>query len=365
MNLKILYQWTNEIARHFQCLNTWQVVNLALFSFAEALAGSCQQTAIARQAACGEMVASTVKRLQRFIGNENWCDKRFFVELATWVLSKVKADRLYLLVDETKLKDRLGIMMIGLAFEGRCIPLVWRCYKANSSKDYPVEGQIGMIVAMLELIQEAMPADKEALVLADRGIGTSPQLCQKLGAMGLKYLFRISKQSKMMRADRKWESIYDQVRSGEVWQSSGIVFKKRGRIPAHVRAIWEANCDEPWLLITNDARVSGYEYALRNWQEQSFRDLKSGGWNWLQSRIRCPQRMTRFLAILALAYAWMISAGCHAVAQNCASTLITDSKGRRRRKWSLFKEGLQFFKDYVIRRELWLPFNLIADKRLC
>lgn len=364
MNLKVLYQWTNELARHLPSLNVWQIMNLALFSYAVALAGASQQIAIARRAACAEKAATALKRLQRFLGNEKWCTEQFFLEWMTWVLSKVKPGRVYLLVDESKLKDRLGIMMIGLAFESRCIPLIWRCYKANSSKDYPVEGQSAMIVALLKLILRVMPADMEPLVLADRGIGTSPQLCRAIDAMGLKYLFRITKQCKIITEDGEL-TIHNQVKPGTIWAASGKVFKKRGRIPAHVRAIWDKHCKQPWLLVTNNASCSGYEYAMRNWQEQSFRDLKSGGWNWAQSYIRCPQRMTRFIAILVLAYAWMISLGSHAVAQDCASPLIQDKTGKRRRKWSLFKEGLQFLYDYVLRKGIYLQFSLIPDKRLC
>lgn len=365
MNLNILYQWTDEIARHLPSLNGCQIVNLSLFSYGVVLSWSSQQSAIARRIACGELVASAVKRLQRFTGNEKWCNERFFVEWSSWVISKLRASSICLLVDETKLKDRMGIMMIGLAFENRCIPLYWTCYKANSSKDYRAEGQVDMIAGMLRQIQQAIPADRSVLVLADRGIGTSPRLCQKIDALGLNYLFRITKQSKISIENAEWMTIYEQVRPGQSWSGSGKVFKKRGRVPAHVRAIWKQDYDQPWLLVTNDPQLSGYEYALRNWQEQGFRELKSGGWNWAESYVSCPRRMTRLIAILVLAYAWIIGLGCHAVAQDSATTLIKDSTGIRRRKWSLFKEGLEFFYDYVIRKGLYLPFTLIPDNRLC
>ena len=55
-------------------------------------------------------------------------------------------------------------------------------------------------------------------------------------------------------------------------------------------------------VVTNDERLTGYEYARRNWQEQSFRDLKSGGWHWGDSRVRSPQHVANLLVLLALAY---------------------------------------------------------------
>ena len=363
MNPKILYHWINELASHLPSLNGWQAVSIGLFSYGVVLAGSSRQRAIARQIVCGEKTLSAVKRLQRLLGNQRWCIETFFAEWSQWMLSRLKTQRIDLLVDETKLKDRLGVMMVGVAFEGRCIPLAWRCYRANSRADYPAEGQAAMIASLLRLIQAGLPADKTARVLADRGIGTSPRLCQTIDDMGWLYLFRITKQSKIVTSTGEW-TIYDQAQPGKVWRASGQVFKKRGRIPAHVCAIWDKGCDEPWLLVTNDPNCNGCDYAQRSWQEQSFRDLKRGGWQWTQSGVRCRRRMTRLLVILVVAYAWMISWGCHAVERDQASRLIRDGAGGWRRQWSLFREGWRFFCDAVIRKGIFLELRFVADKRL-
>ncbi len=364
MNLKVLYQWTKQLARYLPSLNGWQVANLALFSYGVVLAESSQQMSIARKVACGEMLTSAARRLRRFIANEKWAGEQFFLDWSRAILTDLKAKRIYLLVDETKIKDRVAVMMVGLAFESRCIPLVWRCYKANSHQHYPAGGQVAMIVELLSLVQRSMPSGMKAVVLADRGIGTSPRLCKLVNAKGLKYLFRITRQTKIINEAGEL-TIYHQVKPGQSWSASGKVFKKRGRIPAHVRAIWDAGCVEPWLLVTNDQDLSGREYAQRNWQEQTFRDLKSGGWNWPRSYLRCPQKMSRFLAILALAYTWMISFGSHAVEQGRTRPLVQDKTGKWRRQWSLFKEGLQFFTEYVARKGISPQLQFVADRRLC
>lgn len=361
MNHKLLYQWSQTIAKHLKSLNSWQIESLALFSYGAALAGSSRQINMARQVVCGEKVASTIKRLQRFLGNDKWLDDQFFIEWSRWILSILPSRRVYLLVDETKLADKHGAMFIGLAFECRCLPLVWQSYKANSREDYPPEGQVDMIVAMLRLIQQAMPDGKYAIVMADRGIGGSSDLCRKVDKLGLRFLFRINKQSKMV-VDGEELLIYEQVKPGGEWAASGQVFKNNASLPAHVRALWRRKYTSPWLLITNDEQLSGYEYGQRNHQEQSFRDMKSGGLHWGITRVSCPQRMRRLIAILVLAYAWMISLGCHAVEQGYASPLIGRGENKRR-KWSLFLEGMAFLCEQVVRKGLWFPFDLFADKR--
>ena len=58
----------------------------------------------------------------------------------------------------------------------------------------------------------------------------------------------------------------------------------------------------------------------------------------------------------------MVSLGCHAAEQGCTTHLIGKGKARRR-KWSVFREGVMFFLEHVNRKGLWFPFALFADKR--
>ncbi len=365
INHRVLYQWTNELAMHLPSLNSWQVDNLALFSYGVIQAESSQQMKIARKVVCGEQVMTAERRLRRFIANEHVCLGRFFSEWTGWVMGRLEAEKIVLVVDETKLADRLAMMVVGVAFEGRCIPLAWRCYPANDSDTYPAEGQVEMIADLLRRVQAGVPATKSVLVLADRGIGTSPDLCHKVAAMGWHYLFRVTKQSKIITEDGEY-TIYQQVHPAQTWAASGLIFKKRGRIPAYARAVWSDGYNEPWALVTNDEQLTGLEYAQRNWQEQCFRDLKSGGWQWSTSQVRRPDRMARFMMILVVAYAWVLGLGSYAVHWQRTRHLIQPTgETFRRRQWSLFKEGLQLFTDYVTRYGICLTLCFVSDKRLC
>jgi len=177
-----------------------------------------------------------------------------------------------------------------------------------------------------------------------------------------RYLFRVTCQTKVVTEDGDY-TIAQQVRPGEVWMQAGRVFKKRGQIPAYARALWEVGYDEPWALVTNDPRLSGHAYARRNWQEQSFRDLKSGGWKWGDSRIRLPQHAANLLVVLSVAYAWVLALGSQAVAAGCAQPLVRRPDGTRRRLWSLFKEGLRYFAQVVQRHTVCLGLLFIPDRR--
>lgn len=362
MNYKLLYQLEQLLSAHVPCLNSWQQANVALFSYGVIRAESCQQGAIARAVSCGEHVESTARRFRRWLANQALDWNAYFEAWSRWVVDSVSGEQVTLLVDETKLHDRMGVMLVGLAWQGRCLPLAWRTYRANRQADYPAEGQVGVIRALLETVKAGIGKSKSVLVLADRGIGCSPALCRVVEELEWHYLFRVTCQTKLVTDDTDY-TIAQQVRPGEVWQQSGRVFKQRGRIPAHARAVWGVGYDEPWALVTNDERLTGHEYARRNWQEQSFRDLKSAGWHWGDSRIRSPQHTANLLVILAIAYTWMVALGSQAVAAGCAQPLVRRPDGTLRRLWSLFREGLRYFVQVVQRQTLCLPFTFIPDTR--
>lgn len=362
MNYQLLYQLEDMLSAHLPSMNSWQQANVALFSYGVILAESCQQGQIARQVSCAEQVESTTRRFRRFLDNQALDLKAFFGEWSRWVVQALGEDRITLLVDETKLHDRIGVMMVGVAWQGRCLPLAWRTYAANQSEGYPSEGQVGMIETLLQQVQVGIGEQVSVLVLADRGIGCSPALCRAVAAMGWHYLFRVTCQTKIVTQQGDY-TIAQQVQPGEIWAQEGSVFKQRGRIPAHARALWAKGYDQPWALVTNDARLTGHEYAQRNWQEQSFRDLKSGGWAWDGSRIRNPQHVANLVILLAIAYTWMVALGSQAVAAGCAQPLVRRANDTYRRLWSLFREGLRYFVEVVQRYTICLGWVFIPDRR--
>lgn len=362
MNNPLLYQWEQLLAGRLGCLNSWQQANVALFSYGIIRAEGCQQGEVARQVSCGEAVESAARRWRRFLDNDAFPLEGFFEAWSGWVVEALGVEQVTLLVDETKLHERIGVMLVGVAWEGRCLPLAWRTYRANSAADYPPEGQVQLIEGLLRRIQAGLPQGIEVLILADRGIGTSPALCRAVAKLGWHYLFRVTCQTQVVTSTGEL-TIAQQVQPGEIWAASGAVFKKRGHIPAHARALWSVSYDEPWALVTNDERLTGHEYARRNWQEQSFRDLKSGGWHWGESRIRHPDHVARLLVLLALAYTWTVALGSQAIAAGRAQPLIRQANGTYRRLWSLFKEGLNYFVEWVQRHTLCPSLVFIPDHR--
>jgi hypothetical protein len=339
MSLRQLYQWVKReskrwdgVTRHFQ-------ENVVVFSRGVAYAQSSQIRKIA--GSVPGKADSQRRRLQRFLKGSDHLES-FFQGWTRTVVKGLKAQPVVLVVDETKLKEQLAVMVVGVVFEGRCIPLAWRVYVANSSADYPSEGQADMIIGLLQQVRAGMPSRTSVRVLADRGIGTSPRLLRGIIGLGWTFLVRVTKQSKLILASGEEVSFYQQVQqAGESYAASGVVFKRRGRIPAHVRVLWKAGAQERWALVTNDPQLHGWEYAQRMWIEEAFRDLKSHGWQVEASSLTDPVRMTRLWIVLVVAYAWMLFLGQAAVQAGRGVRPKRKPDGRAVRQCSLFREGRQ------------------------
>lgn len=341
MNQRQLYQWVRETSKTWTGVTRHFRENVVIFSGGVVRARSSHLRKIA-----GCVVGnhdSQRRRLQRFVGGEQNLEA-FFRGWTRSVVSALTTRPVVLVVDETKLRGQFGVMVVGVVVEGRCIPLAWRVYRANSHADYPAEGQARMIIRLLKQVRAGLPAGMPVRVLADRGIGTSPLLLRGIAALGWNFLVRVTKQSKVILADGAEVTFFEQVQQpGETYSASGLVFKKRGRIPAHVRVLWGRRAQERWALVTNDPQLTGWEYAQRMWIEEAFRDLKSHGWQVEANGLTDPSRMARLWIVLVVAYAWMLLWGQAVTAAGQAAWLKRRPDGSYVRRWSLFREGWQAF----------------------
>lgn len=341
MNPKQLYHWVRYVSKTWPGVTRHFRENVCVFSRAVVRAQSSQLRKIAGCA--GGQADSQRRRLQRFVKRAQPLEA-FFTAWTGTVITALKPQTVVLVVDETKLKDQLGVMVVGIVYHKRCLPLAWRVYRANSAADYPAEGQVQMIMTLLNTVRAGLSKTMAVRVLADRGIGTSPQLMREIMALGWTFLFRVTKQSKIILPSGEALSFFEQVSyPGQSYQASGTVFKRRGHIAGHVRVLWGQQAQERWSLVTNDASLTGWEYAQRAWIEPAFRDLKSHGWQVEQAALTDPARMSHLWILLIVAYVWMVLWGATVAGEGQSAALRRRFDGSYIRRWSLFREGRQAF----------------------
>jgi hypothetical protein len=344
MNLPLLYQWNAMIDKGFPEMGRWQKLTLGVLSYGILLAQSCTLSKVCQHLSGKAENSSLERRIQRWLANE-----RVVIEplLRLWVkqvLALWGKGALLILVDETKLSDHVSVMMVGVAYQGSAIPLVWRAYTVN---DYPVEGQVGLLNGLLDQLRSLIPADQAVLLLADRGLGTSPAWQAHLSESGWPYLLRVQRSTRIRLAGHKLQPLWHLVGYGQSWTGRGQVFKKAGWQWKWVYLTWEVGYAEPMCLFSNQSDLSAQLYARRFYHEASFRDLKSDGFQWQRSHIWLPSHVERLLLALALATLWTLSEGTRV--SNFHPLTV------HQQRLSVFRRGL----DYLFER-----FHTLQNKCL-
>lgn len=342
MNREIVYRLGEELAQHLPSLSEKQVNGLAIACAGLSMEKHCGLSRMAEGIPEMGSVNTVRQRLKRWLKDVTLSVTDVCQEWITWVWSRWGMSRALLLVDETKLNERLGVMMVSLAYAGRAIPLAWRCYQSDRAGAYPAQGQVLLVYGLLAHVLSALPAHARPLVQMDRGLAHSSAMIRALNALGVDYLVRVKASARFTPQQGNSFLLHERLLPGTRTSLTGVLFTRDHAVCGTLHLLWEAGQKEGWCLFTNAPDLHAARYALRFWQEESFRDLKSGGWQWEASRIRCPARMERLLLILAITYAWMLALGVH-VQRNparCDAGLMRDDL----RRYSVFRLGLRWLR---------------------
>ncbi len=306
---KMVTQLSGQIETHVPSLGAWQALGLAVMVVGLVSQGWAHLSSIAEGVPEAGRYNTGRQRVKRWVSNGRLDLTAVREEWIGWVWRSLGTVRAVVLVDETKLGDRWAIMMVSLAYAGRAIPLYWRCYAANDADAYPAQGQVLLIYGLLAHVLSALPPNARPLVQMDRGLAHSAAMLRALQALGVDCLVRVKQNARFTPANGPSRLLKDAVKVGEACTLHGHLFARDHAVWGYVCLIWETGQAEPWCLFTTRPRLLGHRYALRWWQEASFKDLKSGGWQWQASHLTDPQRMERLLLVIALAYAWWITLG--------------------------------------------------------
>lgn len=353
-----VYHWAREIDERME-LGAWQAKGAALFSLGIVWSEHNWTSKVAERLGWFGQLTSMERRLQRWLDNERIDVAANCQAWSRWVFdSLVDSKQVVLLVDLTKVGHRMDILMVGLAYRKRCIPLAWHCMTGNEPWS---ENQVDIILRLLGLIAPVVPTGCIPLVQADRGIGNSSRLLRGIAAMGWHYLVRVKGAAVMRQTTGEEAPLQSLIEGRSHWSGKGHIFKSKGWLPVYVHLLWRGRMKEPWCLVTNAAWVDGSVYATRMWQEEAFRDLKSGGWQWQRSHIKHPDHADRLLLAMTLAYGWVIALGTYAI--RAGAVVRHRLSHGKRRSYSVFRLGLRYFRDQHAQGAL-LPSTLFFRPNL-
>jgi hypothetical protein len=315
-------------------LHGHQINGLTHACFAMVRAEHCQLSRMGVATPGAARAPSSERRWQRLIANER-LDPH--ATLDHWARSSLAGvHQVTLLLDETARDGHLRAMKLSRQLRGRAVPLLWRCYQPDALPMNERE----LVLDLLHRAAAAMPDKAQVTLMADRGLSW-PAVLDACVKQGWHYVLRVQGQTRVLLDDGQEMALRDLApRRGSQWCGCARVFKKAGWRRTNVVACWRSDEEEPWLLIT-DLPATGHrcrQYRKRMRQEQAFRDEKSQGFRWRQSRVNDPDHAQRLLLIMALAMAWLLWLGCAVINRGWRCRL----ERRDRRTLSIFQLGLRW-----------------------
>ena len=338
-------------------LSGHQLPALAAVSLAMALGNHCASGAVAAHLISERdcTLASRRRRTERLIANEHCDVDRCCAVLCRQIAANFIGLPLVIMVDETPGPGDLRCLKVTLGYHHRTLPLAWCCYRNGQlPQTMPrlLEGLLRQVMAAIDVTQHS-----SITLLADRGLAW-PSLLDLCVELGLSYVLRVQGATRVQSSDgQEQRADHWAKRHGQRFSGAVKVFKKAGWRQTHLLASWPEPCKEPWLLISDHATLDAAvaRYCKRMWCEESFRDDKSGVWQWQKSRVRDPQRAARLLLLMALATVLAVMLGAQTIKQGLRKSIDP----HRCRRLSYVTLGLRRLQEILLQDQpLQLPARL-------
>jgi Transposase DDE domain len=320
-------------------------------NFSRLLVGLCLSrcvclSKIANKIPTKATLPSATRRLSRLLDNATIRVRDWYEPIARSLLERAAkgGGEIRLIVDGSKVGFKHRLLMVGLAYRRRAIPIAWswvRSEKGHSSS-YKQQALLGYVRRLMMPDQatssSSSSSSSRVLVVGDSEFGAIETLKQ-LEEWGFYYVMR-QKSSHLVCSSQQqqWRPLGELIeRRGEkVWLEGALL----SRLHAHQTNLllyWKKGEKEPWLLATNlaSSKEALCAYKRRMWIEEMFADFKGHGFDLESTQLRHFERLSRLTLAVAMLYVWLVMYGAEVLKRG--HRRLVDRSDRR--DHSLFRLG--------------------------
>jgi hypothetical protein len=294
---------------------------------------------------------STVRRLSRFL-ESSAVDVRSWYRLTakTWLASQSQqVGEIHLIVDGTKVGFGHQLLMVGLAYRRRTIPIAWTWVRHVRGHSTAAKQ-----ICLLKYVRSLIPQNMPVFLVGDSEFGSIAVLRQLQQWCWFFVLRQKGHTGLWFDEHTDWQRLDGLVQhTGQsAWYSNGYLTQS-DIFPVSVLIHWQKGEKEPWCLATNlpDASLTLRYYRKRMWIEEMFADFKKHGFDLESTMLRNSPRLSRLTLAVAFLYVWLLSVGSRTIRAGLRH--FVDRKDRR--DLSLFQIGLRFIDRCLLHS---LPFSL-------
>ena len=268
---------------------------------------------------------SLTNRLRRFLANENLDESIWYRPLAEMLLSIYAGKRLRLVIDTTKVGFNHRVLIIGVAYRKRTLPLVWKVLKGTGGQVIVSEQ-----IAIFKRLHLLIPPQTEVWIMGDSAFEQVPVL-RWLRRQGWHFVIRQRGNVNVYLSGQGWCRINALPLAPGQTRVIGWVRVTRTHNAGWYWLLlhWEKGKAEPWFLLSDQPgeRRLVRLYKVRMWIEEMFGDMKGHGFNLEDSHLRDPKRLARLILAVCITFVWFITLGTWVVKRGFRH--FVDRKDRR------------------------------------
>jgi len=275
---------------------------------------------------------SIVRRLERFLDNGAVRVRSWYEPIACWLVQAASVTgEIALVWDSTKVSAHHRLVLVGVAYRQRVIPLAWTWVRTSRG-----HCSTNLQLALLSYVRSVLPAETHVSLVGDCEFGHMPILLT-LQDWGWDYVLRQSGHQLVDVANEPdWLRLDALLPQRGDWRFVGDVFLTASQqVPTHLLLAWESRYPTPWLLATNltNPRLILRLYHRRMWIEETYGDLKDNGFDLERSALEHFVRLSRLTLAVVLLYVWFLAFGADQVQRG----LRAEVDRADRRDLSLFR----------------------------
>lgn len=282
---------------------------------------------------------SRYRQLQRFFASTDIC----FDGIARFIVRLFfdESARFSLTMDRTNWqygRANINILMLGICYKKRAIPVCWMMLnkKGNSS----TSERIFLISRFINLFG----SERINVLLADREFVGGDWFCW-LRKQSIPFNIRIKQNAITTNSrglDVEIDGLFYHLRPGEEQALKGV--RQLWQEPVYLAGL-RLSDGELLIVATSAFSSDSIKIYAKRWEiETLFECLKGRGFNFEDTRLTTPERVSKMVAVLALTYCWAHKTG----EWRCEQGDGLKVKKHGRLEKSLFRHGLDLLQQIAL-----------------
>lgn len=316
-------------------------LSLVVTGIARSLSGHIGK--IARNLPLRTRQDSKEQRIRRLLDNPRITQRDHYQPVVRTAIAGLVREPVHLIIDRVLLHNRHNLLVVGLAFRRRIVPLVWRRLPhVGTSSLTEQKAVIAEAVALL-------PAGVRITLHGDSEFGAQAMV-EYAQQQGWAFFLGV-RGAVLVRDQRKGpaQALQERVRPEDgIVYLNGVYLTEESIGPRNVYAWWsKSDRGEPILrAVQTSHQATSHAYRIgkrRMWIEPTFREWESAGFGLDTSGLLPGERLERLLIPVLLVYLWFTALGRY-ITQRGWRVLVDDGARKARvGQYGLFQRGAGWF----------------------